>query len=78
MSTQQVQRQASADATAPFKIREMKLTTSYIQKKLAEFEAKYGLTSAEFYQMWIKGEGPDTKDTSLWGILYEILRDDLE
>jgi hypothetical protein len=74
MSTQQDQPQTPGDETALFEIQEIKLTTPYIEEKLAEHEAKYGLTSETFYQLWLKGEGPDTVDTSGWAIMYEILQ----
>ena len=74
MSTQQAQLKIPDDANPSFEIQEMKLTTSEIKAKLAEYEAKYVLTSEEFYQLWFKGEGPDTKDTMGWVIRYEILQ----
>jgi hypothetical protein len=45
---------------------------------LAEFEEKYGLTSAEFYKKFEAGETPDDNseecDDSLeWAGMYEIL-----
>ena len=78
----QVQHQTSDDTIPSFAILEMPFTQSYIEKTLAECEAKYGLTSEEFYRLWLKGEGPDTKDTGGWVMAYEILqereKDDME
>jgi hypothetical protein len=72
MATQTAQIQTPEDTTLSFEIRESSFSQSYIEETLTEFEVKYGMTSEEFYHLWLKGEGPDTKDTSLWGMLYEI------
>ena len=81
MSTQQVQPQETPtrvnieDTALPFEIIEIPMTQSYIEETLAEFEAKYGMTSEVFYPLWLKGD-IDTKDTSLWAMLYESLKED--
>jgi hypothetical protein len=81
MSTQQVQLQELStsvnldDAAFPFQIIEIQLTQECIEKRIAEYEVKYGLTSEEFYQLWLKGESPDTVDTGGWAMMYEILQE---
>ena len=76
MSTQQVQPQERLDSTPPpFQIIEIQLTQEDIEKSIAQYEAKYGLTSEAFYQLWLKGEGPDTVDTGGWAMMYEILQE---
>ena len=62
-------------APLPFQIIEIQLTQEDVERRITEYEAKYGLTSEEFYQLWLKGEGPDTVDTGGWAMIYEILQE---
>ena len=75
MSTRQNQPQKVAGSIPPsFQIIETQLTCQDAKKRIAEYEEKYGLTSEEFYQLWLKGEGPDTVDTGGWSVMYEVLQ----
>jgi hypothetical protein len=60
------------EAIANFHINEVSLTMEEIRKLLKEHETKYGMMSEEFYKLWRKGDGLDTKDTVEWAILYEL------
>ena len=44
------------------------------EKKLKEFEEKYGMSSEEFYERFEKGELGDSQEFMLWAAEYEALK----
>jgi len=53
-----------------------------VQDFLYEFEAKYGMTSEEFYEKWQRGETEDVPEINQWAGLYKtkllLARDGLD
>lgn len=60
------------EAIANFHINEVNLTMEEIRKLLKDYETKYSMISEEFYKLWRKGDGLDTKDTVEWAILCQL------
>lgn len=48
-----------------------KLTAEDIEAELRKFEERYGLSSAEFYDKYNRGEMGDSEDVIEWAGLYE-------
>ncbi len=46
-----------------------------LEQQLAEFERKYGLDSAEFYEKFERGEMGDAMDFTEWAATYEMLKE---
>lgn len=49
------------------------LTEKDIRKELAALEAKYGMTSAVFYEKFTRGELGDDRELLLWAGLCDML-----
>jgi hypothetical protein len=47
------------------------LTDEDVRLRLRELEQWYGLTSAEFYRRWQRGEADDILEKIEWSLLYE-------
>ncbi len=41
-----------------------------LDAEIASYERDYGMSSAEFYEKFVRGEMPDTFDTNAWAIDY--------
>ena len=49
-----------------------KVTVKELRARLKPYEKKYGLTSAEFYERFRRGEIEDTKETVDWYLDYQF------
>lgn len=49
-----------------------KVTLKELRERLKPYEKKYGMTSAEFYERFRRGEIEDTKETVDWYIDYQF------
>lgn len=63
--------------TAPddgeFRIIEKELTLEEIEEHLREYEKEYGMSSEEFFALWIKGSAPYyISDSVGWGLLCKM------
>ncbi|MFQ5857435.1 MAG: hypothetical protein ACE5LU_17655 [Anaerolineae bacterium] len=47
------------------------LTRDEFMASLHEYEEQFGLTSAEFYEKWQRGEMPDQVEFAFWAHMYE-------
>jgi hypothetical protein len=54
-----------------FYVEEHEMTREEVKAILEEFERKYGMTSAEFYEKRKKGETDLVSDSVAWGGLFE-------
>lgn len=43
------------------------------ERKLKEFEAKYGMPSDSFYSQFNMGQLPESEDFFLWAALYDLI-----
>ncbi len=58
-----------------YELLEGEMTWEEVEENLRSYERDYGMSSAEFYAKFRRGEMPDTYDTSAWAIEYSFWRD---
>jgi len=49
-----------------------RLTDDDMEKELKEFEVRFGMSSAEFYEKYNRGEMGDSAEVMEWAGLYEV------
>jgi len=57
-----------------FVIEEHEMTLDEVKEALAKYERKYGMTSAEFYEKWLRGETDFVAESVDWSGLWEALQ----
>jgi len=67
--------EAFAQNIIAYQIAELQKGLMNIRLDLKQFEEKYKLSSADFYQQYTQGKTDDSEDAMLWAGLYEMLRD---
>ncbi len=62
----------AVDKIIQYQIKQDQTDLQRIQKALAEFEKRYGMSSAQFWTKYQAGELADTADFMEWNALYKM------
>lgn len=61
------------DWEAAMRANKIRLTSTQIRERMSEFEAKYKMSSEDFYALYTRGELDDSRDFMLWASLVSML-----
>lgn len=50
---------------------EIQMAADEMQDQLRQYEERYGMSSAEFYEAWRNGRSPEIPESVAWAIFYE-------